>query len=103
MTKVVILFHFQKGKWRQLPCVLIQRVKISNIPHLALKLKVCLRLFFFKPKDDLQDVDQTQFYTLMNSSGLYFPPKRGVALSIDVSINKAETSLSLGELIGVSI
>lgn len=95
MTKVVSLFHFQKGKWRQLPCVLIERVKNSSGPHLALKLKVCLRPLFFKPKDDLQGVDQTQFYPLMNSSGLYFPPKRGVVLSIDVSINKAETSLSL--------
>lgn len=77
MTKVVILFLFHKGKHRQLPYVLTQRVKISNIPHLSLKLKVCLRLLFFKPKEDLQDVDQVQFHQLMHSSGLYFPSKRG--------------------------
>lgn len=55
MTKVAILFLFQKGKQRQLLYVLIQGVKISNIPHLALKLKVCIRLFFLKSKDDLGD------------------------------------------------
>lgn len=90
MTKVVLLFLFQKGKQRQLPYALIQKVKIGNIPHLALKFKVCLRLFVFKPKDDLHDVNQTQFYVLRHSSGLYFPSKRGVILSVDVSVDKVD-------------